>query len=185
MLNPSLQPMIARMAARFRGILLATICLAGLLTGCAPASPTSIPPAAALNPTLTAVPPAASSETPGVTTTDEACPPTEAQAYLDVAYVLADEMAVDAKKAQALEALSSADLSALRQQAAVRADRLAQLQPPACLQPAHVQLSESFRLMQTSLRLIAESDIPAASQSLKDAYEALAQAAALISAVIY
>jgi hypothetical protein len=59
-------------------------------------------------------------------------------------------------------------------------DQLSALQPPECLKDAHLAASTSAALLSRALESIASGDYPAAEEALRDSFEQVAQALALI-----
>ena len=109
-----------------------------------------------------------------------ACTPPDLDAYVAVVSPLLDQLVIASQEAIQLQALSTDRVTALVETTTHIQDQLPRIQPPQCLQDAHLAAVAGAALLSQALEQIAAGAYPGAEETLRASFEQSAQAGALI-----
>ena len=151
-------------------------------------TPAALAPIGHLTPlpaTLAALP---SSTPPGVSTTSISlspaarvpqCQPGQLEAYLQAASPSMNALVKAAQEARKLDALPRDRIQTLTETAQKDRARLAGIDPPACLEPAHEDMLDAARELETALQALLIGDPSRGREALRSSFELIAESVAL------
>ncbi len=146
-----------------------------------PSSETAAPPPAAVRTPSPSPTPSPTIPAPQMPEPSPACPAPEIEAYLGAVSPLLDQLVLASREATQLQNLPSERVAALVRSARDIQGQLSDIQPPQCLQDAHLAALQATARLGEALEHMTAGAYPSAEAALRASFEQSALAIALIA----